>query len=115
MHQQELAVMSYRPKYDTRIELIMKVLPEDLVPRASLAPGGSSASDLAVSMSWLFVWNLAKNEGHGDDAENVAVLGEADISGVVSVVRNELLLAFASVGWAYCDIVAIFACGHCLQ
>jgi hypothetical protein len=97
MHQQELAVMSCGPKNDTRIELIMKFFPDGLVPRSSLAPGGSSASDLAVSMSWLFVWNLVKNEGHGDDAEDVAVLREAGISGVVSVVRNELLLPFASV------------------
>lgn len=75
----------------------MKLLPDGLVLRSSLAPGGSSASDLAVSMSWLLVWNPAKNEGHSDDAEDVAVLAEAGINGVVSVVRNELLLPFASV------------------
>lgn len=75
----------------------MKLLAGGLLPRSSLSSGGSSASRLAVSMSCRFIWGLAKTEGHDDDAEDVAMLGEADISGVVSVARNGFFLPFAPV------------------
>lgn len=89
--------MSCGPKNDTRIELIMKFFPDGWVPTSSLGPAGPSISDLAGSMSWFFVWTLEKNDGDGEDAEDVAVLREVAISGVVLVVCDELLLPFASV------------------
>ena len=90
--------MSSAPKYDTRTELILKILSDGLLPRSSPASCRSSARDLAVSMFRLFGLHVVKTEVHGDDEEDAAVLAEVGISGVVSVVRNEHRLPFACFG-----------------